>query len=147
MKKRYITIKLKVFKLDGGGRHIALKATINGHKAVLLLDTGASNSIFDSWHIAFAETEQKSVKSDGSGSGFNSEITNLMQGEIAELKISRFKQIKIKAIFTPMDHINALYKSLKLPVIAGILGCDWLIENSAIIDFSQQILQIEKKSH
>jgi hypothetical protein len=46
-----------------------------------------------------------------------------------------------------MDLINSLYKSLNLPVIAGIIGCDWLIENNAIIDFSQQILQIEKKSH
>lgn len=133
--------------MDGVGRHIAIQASINGRKAILLIDTGASNSIFDSKHKAFAETELESIKSIGGGSGFNSEITNLSHGEIQELKISRFKQFKIKAIFTPMDHINLLYKSLKLPVIAGILGCDWLIENNAILDFSQQILQIEKKSH
>jgi hypothetical protein len=145
--KKIFTIKIRVFKLTGGGKHIAVKTLINGHKAILLIDTGASNSIFDSGHIAFADSELKSIKSDGSGSGFNAEITNLMHGEISELKISRFKQIKIKTIFTSMDHINTLYKSLKLPEIAGIIGCDWLIENNAILDFSQQILQIGKKSH
>ncbi|MDD3687632.1 MAG: retroviral-like aspartic protease family protein [Bacteroidales bacterium] len=147
MIKKIYKIKLKVFKLDGGGRHIAVKAQINGHSAVLLVDTGASNSIFDSGHIAFAQTILNKVDSDGNSSGFNSEISNLFQGEVAELKISRYKVNKVKVIFTSMDHINALYKSLRFPVIAGIIGCDWLIENSAILDFSQQILTIEKKSH
>ena len=127
MIKKIYKIKLKVFKLDGGGRHIAVKAQINGHSAVLLVDTGASNSIFDSGHIAFAETILNKVDSDGNSSGFNSEISNLFQGEVAELKISRYKENKVKVIFTSMDHINALYKSLRFPVIAGIIGCDWLI--------------------
>lgn len=140
-------IKFKVFELEGGGRHIAVKSTINGQNAVLLIDTGASNSIFDTGHIAFAETKLKNVDYDGNSSGFNSEISNLFQGEIEEFKISRYKENNVKVIFTSMDHINALYKSLRFPVIAGIIGCDWLLKNNAILDFSKQILVIEKKSH
>jgi hypothetical protein len=147
MTKKNITIRFKVLKLDGGGRHIAIKARINGYNSVLLVDTGASNSIFDSDHIAFAETSLKKVDSDGNSSGFNSEISNLFQGEISEFKISRYKQNNIKVIFTSMDHINALYRTLRFPVIAGIIGCDWLLENKAVLDFSQHILVIEKKSH
>jgi hypothetical protein len=143
----HYSLKLRIFKLPGGGKHIALNAVVNGNKAVLLIDTGASNSIFDLEHIAFAETKLIKVDSDGNGSGFNSEISNLFHGKIAELKISRFKQVNTNVIFTSMNHINSLYRSLRLPVIAGIIGCDWLVEHKAILDFSQQILQIEKKSH
>jgi hypothetical protein len=84
--KAILTIKIRVFKLTGGGKHIAVKTLINGHKAILLIDTGASNSIFDAGHIAFANSELKSVKSDGSGSGFNSEITDIIAGDNRRIK-------------------------------------------------------------
>lgn len=147
MRDKIIKVKLRILNLDGGGRHIAVNSVINGKRAVLLIDTGASNSIFDTDHKAFIELSLEEIKSEGSGSGFNSEISNLFHGEIKELKISRFMNDNYPAIFTSMSHINKLYKSLKLPVIAGIIGSDFLVENDAIIDFGMQIMSLTKKTH
>ncbi len=143
-KKKVIKIKTILFELDGGGKHIAVKSTINGKKSVLLIDTGASNSIFDIDNKAFAEVSFSAVNGEGSGSGFNSEIPELSKGVINSLNIGRFKIENENVIFTSMDHINKLYKSLRLPRIAGILGSDFLIKYAAIIDFGQSILLLNK---
>lgn len=147
MTGKKIKVKLRILNLDGGGRHIAVNSVINGKRALLLIDTGASNSIFDSNHKAFEDIMLDEIQTEGSGSGFNSEINNLFHGEIEELKISQFKNKNYSVIFTSMAHINKLYKSLNLPVIAGIIGSDFLIENDAIIDFEMRIMSLTKKTH
>ncbi len=139
-----IKIKLVLFELDGGGKHIAVRSLINGCKSVLLIDTGASNSIFDIENKAFKETKFSEVKGSGSGSGFNAEIPELSSGVVNTLNIGRLKIENQEAIFTSMEHINLLYKSLKLPIIAGILGSDFLVKYKAILDFETSILLLNK---
>jgi hypothetical protein len=138
-------IPFRICEIEGGGSHILIKANINKVKSNLLIDTGASNSVFDISSKAFTNTETLETKNDIRSSGFNSEIENLSVGTIESFSMSYFRTSFEYAIFTPLDHINNLYKSMNLPRISGIIGCDFLIKHNAIIDFRQKILQIEKK--
>lgn len=137
-------IKLKKFDLDGGGKHIAVRCKINGSKAILIIDSGASNSIFDLDNETFAECEISDVSDMGIGSGFNSSIPELGKGVISNMIIGRLKLTNFTSVFTPMNHINNLYKELKLPKIAGLLGSDFLFEYNAVIDFENQIMTLRK---
>jgi len=145
MIKNIAKIKLRMLDLEGGGKHLAVNCRINGKKSVLLIDTGASSSIFDKDNKAFADTSYTDVQGSGSGSGFNSEIQELHLGIIPIINISRFKIENENVVFTSMKHINELYKSLGLPRIAGILGGDILFRHNAVIDFGNQLLLLEKK--
>jgi hypothetical protein len=140
MKKKEIKLKLLLFELDGGGKHIAVKSCVNGINSILLIDTGASNTIFDRDNKAFNDTVFADVKGEGSGSGFNSEIPEICRGEIKSFKLGRLSVESREMIFTSMGHINKLYKSLKLPRITGILGSDILVEFEAVIDFGKGVL-------
>lgn len=144
-KKSWYKINLTILEIDGGGTHIAVKCRINGKKTVLLIDTGASNSVFDSESDIFLSSEMKSVDDNGMGSGFNSELPQLVRGKIESIKLGRMEIKNLNVFFTPMDHINNLYKKLKLPRITGIIGSDLLLEYNAIVDFGKRIVFFEKK--
>lgn len=144
-KKSWYKINLTILEIDGGGTHIAVKCRINGKKTVLLIDTGASNSVFDSESDIFLSSEMKSVDDNGMGSGFNSELPQLVRGKIESIKLGRMEIKNLNVFFTPMNHINNLYKKLKLPRITGILGSDLLLEYNAIVDFGKRIVFFEKK--
>jgi hypothetical protein len=144
-KKSWYKIKLDLLEIDGGGTHIAVKCKINGKKCVMLIDTGASNSVFDSESDIFQGSEMEVVDDNGMGSGFNSELPQLVTGEIESIKLGRMDIKNITVFFTPMSHINHLYKKLKLPRITGILGSDLLLEYNAVIDFGSSIILFEKK--
>ncbi len=141
--KKY-NIPLKICSIDGGGSHILIKASINKIKCFLLIDTGASNSVFDPNSNAFEDTDFEDVENNNQSSGFNSKIENLSTGHIKSLNIGYFRSSETNAIFTSLDYINQLYKSLKLPSISGIIGCDFLIKHKAIIDLSKDIMILEK---
>ena len=44
-------IILKILRIDKGGYHIAVNAKINSKIALLIVDTGASRSVFDKERI------------------------------------------------------------------------------------------------
>ncbi|HNQ67907.1 MAG TPA: aspartyl protease family protein [Bacteroidales bacterium] len=144
-KKSWYKIKLNLLEIDGGGTHIAVRCIINGKKSVLLVDTGASNSVFDSESDIFDGAEMETVNDNGMGSGFNSDLPQLVRGKIDSIKWGRMEIRNMTVFFTPMNHINHLYKRLKLPRITGILGSDLLLEYNAIIDFGNSIVLFEKK--
>lgn len=142
--KRYKT-PLKTVNIPGGGYHLLIKAKINGHTARLIIDTGASNSIFDVNNDIFKDSEIIPIESDMESSGFNSKIENLSTGKISSFKLSHFKTNFEIAIFTSLNHINDLYRSIKLPYVIGILGGDFLLKHNAVIDFKDKVLYLEKK--
>lgn len=135
---------MKLCEIPGGGTHILVRCKINSHKAYLLIDTGASQSIFDYNGIQFNKEDIEDVENDGTSSGFNSSIDELYTGKIDSLNISYLRTSIEPAIFTPLDHINNIYSSINLPVISGILGCDFLIKHNATIDFSINKISLDR---
>lgn len=144
-KEIWYKIRLTLLDIEGGGTHLAVKCKINGIKSVLLIDTGASNSVFDRGSEVFLDTEMLSTDDNGMGSGFNSELPQLVRGKIESIKLGRLNLKNVNGFFTQMDHINDLYSRLKLPRITGILGSDVLLEHNAVIDFGNRVIWFEKK--
>jgi len=137
-------IPLIIVKIEGGGKHILVKGKINSEKVFLLIDTGASNSIFDKDFHALNKDKLEHMNSETSSSSFNSSIEEFYTGEDIFLSLSRFRITLENVIFTSFTHVNALYESLNLPTISGILGSDFLIENNAVIDFPNKLLLLER---
>ncbi len=142
--KKY-KIPIKYYNIPGGGTHLFVKSKINGIKTFLLIDTGASNSVFDINNPQFKDTKFEIKDDDIQSSGFNSTISNLHTGTINSLRICHLTILNKETIFTPLDYINSLYETIKLPKISGIIGSDFLIEYSAIINLKTNILYLEKK--
>ncbi len=141
---QYYKSKLKILEIPGGGYHLLINCKLNNQKAILLIDTGASNSIFDKDSDLFANIEFEAVSTENKGSGFNAEISEIHYGEIESLKIGHLEIKNMVFLFTSMNHVNDLYKNYKFPRISGILGCDFLIKQKSIIDLEQEIIFMRK---
>ena len=127
-------IRLKFSKT----KHLLCKARINGKSAVLLVDTGASNSCI---HNAMQNHFGFQVKGDPFDAAGASE--GKMQAVMtAQCEIHLGRSFKGKQAFVLLDlnHVNTTLVSQGASEIDGILGADFLKKNKAVIDYAQRKL-------
>jgi hypothetical protein len=136
-KQKEYRIKLNVLNIRNGGNHFYVNARIRGEKVRLLIDTGASSTVFDRNSPLFEKMNFENADFLNSGSGFNSLISDISIGEVDYLSIGRYKIRNFLCLFTPMDHVNELYTSMGFKKIIGILGSDFLLLHNSIIDLKK----------
>lgn len=140
-----LKIPLHVVHLDSDGYHLFFTATINGSPANLLVDTGASKTVFDINRITkFIRKRKKCFESMpqlSSGLG-----TNTMQVYYTTIKEFGISDLIIKdfpAILLDMTHVNESYVTIGNDPIDGVLGNDLLMEFKAVIDFDKKLLKLK----
>ncbi len=129
-------IKLKLMKT----KHLVCQARINGCKAVLLVDTGASNSC-----IALSEKENFKIREKGDpfeASGAGKDKVKAILGQECDLILGRHKVDKQSFVLLDMQNINATLVKENARPIDGILGADFLNKNRALIDYKSKTLSL-----
>lgn len=125
-----------------------LKVKVNGRSALMIVDTGASRTVFDRAEL------QKYLKSEEI-SGHDRLSTGLgtseMQSEIVtlgSLSLGKMKLQKFDAVVLNLQHVNQTYAAIGFAPIVGVLGSDVLVAQNAVIDFRKKslILTMPKKS-
>ncbi len=137
-------IPIQKLSIEGEGFHLMIKAKINEKKANILIDTGASRTVFDSEqiknfipedHIEFENNEKLST-----GLG-----TNSLVSQATIIKKLQFGDLIIKnytAVILDMKHINQSYTTLNFPAIDGVLGSDLLSKYKAVIYYKEKFLKL-----
>jgi predicted aspartyl protease len=138
-------IKLRIVELEPESFHLFIKGKLNGKPANMLVDTGASKTVFDTNRISnFIGKSSESFESfekQTTGLGTNtmeSHFTMVKKFNIGKLEIKNFK-----AILLDMTHVNQSYSILGQKAIDGVLGSDLLMMYNAVIDYKKKILRIE----
>ena len=138
------TSRITIKSLEGGGKHIFVQCTIMGQKQFMLIDTGCSNTVFDSNTETFSGIRLHEIKDSGKNYSLNASIDDVKVGKIKDFAIGRFKVNMNRAVFISLEHINALYESLIGRKIIGILGSDFLKKYKAVIDFGAGKMALKK---
>ncbi len=139
-----ISLPLEFINLQDNGYHIAVRCKVgNFDNLLLLIDTGASNSVFDINHAAFSNRERINLPENIVTSGFNSKIDEIFVGKIENLFFGDVQISFDPALFTSLSHVNSVYAGLNVEELSGIVGSDFLKKHSAIIDFEMSILIIK----
>jgi predicted aspartyl protease len=133
-------LKIELLPIEEDGYHIFLEAVINGVKARLLLDTGASRTVFDEERIrAFINKENPSFKKiDKLSTGLG---TNTMESHSIILEEFRLGETIFKdyqAVALNMEHVNQSYRMIGHQQIDGVLGGDLLQKLKAVVDYSRK---------
>ncbi len=137
-----IKIPLRLLNIEGDGYHLQAKAKINGKPALLIVDTGASRTVFDSTEIArYLKSEELAVHdrvSTGLGtSSMVSQVVTLGSFTLGKLKMENFP-----AVVLDLQHVNQTYEALGFAAIAGVLGSDVLVASKAVIDFRKKSMTL-----
>lgn len=138
-----VIVPIQIVPIENDGFHLLVKATINHSEANLLIDTGASRTVFDkkliykfllSENVEFTDNEKLSI-----GLG-----TKTMKSQVVVLDIIKFRDFEIhdyQAIILDLKYVNESYSSLNLPEIHGVLGGDLLKKYKAVINYKTKMLK------
>ena len=139
-------ITLEITAIEEDGFHLMIPVMVNGVQARMLVDTGASRSVFDKDRIDrffhdSPELEENEQKSTGLGTrDMQSQALYLDELMIGELKVRRYP-----AVVLDMSHVNHSYEELGLEPIDGVIGSDILMKYGAVIDYGKGVMRINKR--
>ncbi|HMT28353.1 MAG TPA: retropepsin-like aspartic protease [Bacteroidia bacterium] len=138
-KKKFVT-KLRLIKIDKHGCHLAVTGKIKNKNMNLIIDTGASQTVFDKNRIAkfIGHDEFEKVESLSSGLGTNSMESHLVS--IPGFSIGDLKFPNEKMMLLDLSHVNETYSIMKMKPIDGVLGGDILKAYKAVIDYEKKTI-------
>lgn len=127
-------VPFKLIKIKDSGYHLHQFVKINGKKARLIIDTGASNTILDKNSIEIFTKNSIDKHSDqASGIGGDKMDSFLVDIEKIEFGSTLVKNHRFGVL--DLSNVNNSYKQLKVPQIHGILGSDLMKKLNAVIDY------------
>jgi predicted aspartyl protease len=138
-------LPVQLLSIEDDGFHLMVRALINGRTARLLIDTGASKTVFDKGQIQKFVTEKGFTLNEKLSTGLG---TNSMQTHSVLIHKIQLNELTIKnfnSILLDLSHVNESYKKLGLPVIDGVLGSDLLVQYHAVIDYKKSTLKLTWK--
>lgn len=137
-----IGVPLDVVEIEELGFHLFVEVKLNGTPMQLVVDTGASQTVFnkelmDAFSIDYEAREGLSL---GVGSSdLVSYSSKLDLFEIGDLQIENFA-----VAVMDLSGINEAYKTLGIPPVGGILGSDFFVAHQAIINYSERNMLLSK---
>ena len=144
MKK--IVMKIKLLKIENNGFHLSVKGKINGKVANLLIDTGASHTVFDINRMDKFVKNKKLIKNNqlSTGLGTNSMVSHVSM--LKKIKLGDLLIVNFNTVFIDLSHVNSSYETIKLKPIDGVIGSDILFEFKAIVNYEKMELSFKIKS-
>ena len=139
-------IPLQILEIEDGGYHLFIKTRVGRRVARMLLDTGASKTVFDLQslrHILGHKEDENFNLSPHLSTGLG---TNTMESRQTVLKHFRIGHLVLKnyeVVALEMSHVNESYKMLGYKPIHGVLGSDILKKYRAVIDYAHAELRLE----
>lgn len=136
-------IPLKFLAIEGDGTHLLIAIKINGKKANMLVDTGASRTVFDINSISKFTSKKKFGKNNQLSTGLG---TNTMQSHntiLKKVKIGKLEIENFEAILLDLKHVNESYEKIGLGTIDGVLGGEILVNFKAVIDYGKKQMKLK----
>ena len=138
--KKTASIPLQLITIDNDGTHLHVKISINGRAAQMVLDTGASRTVFDKRRIKKLVKNSKAKLHDKLSAGLGTNTMKSHTISIKKLKLGRIEIRDYESILLDLSHVNRSYKQIGLKPVDGILGGDLLSKYKASISYSKKIL-------
>jgi hypothetical protein len=136
-----IKIPLELIRLEDQSWHLLVRVVLNRTNCCLLLDTGASHTVFDLKYC----TGKSSVEhmSSKEVSGVNAQSIENVSGMLKSLKMGELKLKDMDAVFIDLKDINRLYQEHAQKEISGLIGSDFLLKYRALICYDKLKLTLK----
>jgi hypothetical protein len=144
MRRIIYELPLDVVNIREEGYHVFLDIRVNNKPARMLLDTGASHTVFDIGALKqmYSGIELHENEDKATGLGSNS-VENFI-AEISLLNLGGLRIADYQVGVMDLSHVNEKYRNIGLPIIAGVLGSDILMEYKSIINYGSGVLTLFK---
>ncbi|MDR1864589.1 MAG: retroviral-like aspartic protease family protein [Bacteroidales bacterium] len=139
-----IIVPLEIIMMgDVHSYHLFVKGSVNGVACNLLVDTGASRTVFDLSlipEIADQKDGQPQIQSSGIYAG---EIKSSF-GVIRKFKMEGLKLKDWQVVLIDLSYVNETYGRFSKKRVAGLIGSDFLFRHKAIVDYKRKRLVLKQ---
>lgn len=139
---RRVTLPVELLPIDESGFHLCVTATINRKKCRLVLDTGASRTVFDQDEIKRFVKEGTTEIEGRMSAGLGTDQMQTHSVRLKTFKLGRFTLENFEALALDLAVLNASYETLGHGKVIGVLGSDILNAQQAVIDFGKKKLTL-----
>jgi len=129
------SIPLRFIEIEKTGIHIAVSGLINGNLANILIDTGASQTVFDKNRVHLFSDQTEFLKAEKLSKGLGTDSMEGFQFTMDQFILGELVLRDHDVVLLDLGHINASYKDLGLTPIDMVLGGDFLKTYHASIDY------------
>ena len=129
-------------KVEGDGYHIFTDIRIERRTFRVLIDSGASKSVFDKILIRQLKSVQIVENSENIAAGIGEGLIETRLGVIPEIRIKRLLVSDLTVAFIDFSPVHEAYKKLSLKPFSGIIGGDILYKYGAVINYNKSTLQL-----
>ena len=135
-------IPFKLLSKNGMGFHLIIKILVNGKVAKMIIDTGASHTVFDKTKMKKYVKQKRFTKIANSTTGVGATKMDSHHTIIEKIKIGKMQIQGYPGVMLDLSHVNASYVMMGLPEIDGVLGADIFVMFSAVIDYKNMTLTL-----
>ena len=142
MLSRITNIPIETLLIEDDGSHLLIKTKINGKNARILIDTGASRSVFDLERIREFVNDKFFEKHDKLSTGLGTNSMPTSSVSIKSFKLGDLVIENFNAVLLDLQHVNETYDKLGYSAIDGVLGNDILTKYKATINYKKLTLTL-----
>jgi hypothetical protein len=139
-----IKVPLQVLDLLDDSFHLLLDIKVGRKVFKVVLDTGASKTVFDQQLLLLANDAIVVTGTDKLSAGLGTLSMESSVAIIPELKIGKLKLTDFEVAVLDLSTINEAYARLNHPQVLGVLGGDILMKHQAVIDYGKRVMRLEK---
>lgn len=137
------SIPLSIEMLEADNYHIFIDVKIGRKKARLLVDTGASKTVFDQERLLQFVGSIKNKTEFAESVGLGAEMVKTGLAEISTITCGEIKIKKTVVAVLSLSHVNDAYKMLGIQPVDGVFGSDLLFQFKAVINYKLKKLVLQ----
>lgn len=138
------TIPLELLDIEGEGYHLTFHVHINDKLARLVLDTGASRTVFDSNCLNSFFDRPKLIAEERMSTGVGSNEIASYSFNIDDFKIGSIHLKNYNAAVLDLKHVTESYEKVGLGDVHAVFGGDLLLKFQAVIDYKKLTLSLRE---
>lgn len=135
-------IPLILLNLQNDGFHLLVEVTVFAKPFRVVLDTGASKTVFDKSSVENHIDPELIKLSDQLSTGLGTNTMESYTLTIPDFKIGGLHLRNYEAAVLDLSTINIAYQQLDMEPVLGVIGGDLLYEYGAMINYSTRILTL-----
>ncbi|MEX1189245.1 MAG: retropepsin-like aspartic protease [Bacteroidia bacterium] len=133
-------LALEITSIQGDGFHVFVSLKLGRKKLRMLVDTGASRTVFDLNRVLERLPELALNEIDRLSTGLGVSALPGKSAFLHKLTLGDIRLETYETMILDLSHVNQSYHQLKLPKIDGVLGSDLLSRFKAIIDYKNEFI-------
>ncbi len=137
------SIPIQMLTVDQEGYHLMVSGNLNDYKINLLIDTGATLSVFDINRIRKIYPGKNIQAYNKFFMGIGSDSVETYSTVIDQINFGDYCIEDKMVVLIDLASINKAYAAFDLPRIDGVIGGDILKKHKAVINYVDETLELQ----